>query len=415
MSTSLARAPRVVRTEVVPDPPDLLAALPASGGTAWVRRGEGFVGWGEAARIDPGTGPDRFARAAAELAALLGDLDVEDPARLPGRGPIAFASFTFDPRTPGSRLVVPAGLLARRDGHAWWTGTGAPFARPQPMPRVRLLASERVVYAGSSITELAWLEAVAAAAAEIAEGASGLRKVVLARDLRVATPAPLDVRLLAARLAERFPDCWTFVSDGLVGATPELLVRRMGRRVTSLVLAGSAPRGVDPASDARLGAALRGSAKDDHEHRLSVTSVRDALRELCPDLVTDPEPFLLRLENVQHLATRTGGTLSEPVTALELAGVLHPTAAICGTPSATALDRIRALEGMDRGRYSGPVGWVDARGDGEFGIALRCAELGPTGARLFAGAGIVGASLPERELEETRLKLRAMQSALEEG
>jgi menaquinone-specific isochorismate synthase len=410
MTATVARGALAARTEVVDDPGDLLATLPAEGGTAWVRRGEGLVGWGSATTVDPGTGPERFARAGAALAALLAGLggDAAGPA------PVAFAAFTFDPRTPGSRVVVPAAVLARRDGRAWLTTVGDPPPRPRPLPRVRLLPPERVVYAGSALPELAWLEAVAGAAAEIADGASGLQKVVLARDLLVTAPAPLDVRLLAARLAARFPSCWTFVHDTLVGATPELLVRRSGRRVTSLVLAGSAPRGADEAEDTRLGAHLRASAKDDREHRLSVASVRDVLAPLCPDLETDPEPFLLRLDNVQHLATRVRGTLAEPATALELAGILHPSAAVCGTPRGLALDRVRALEGMDRGRYSGPVGWVDARGDGEFGIALRCAELTPGGARLFAGAGIVGASLPERELEETRLKLRAVQSALED-
>jgi menaquinone-specific isochorismate synthase len=369
---------------------DLLGALPATGGTAWVRGGKGFVGWGEAARFDPGTGPGRFARAAAALPDLL------------GASGVAFASFTFDADAPGSVVLVPAGLVTHRD---------PPLVGTQP---VQLLPSRRVTYAGSSIPELDWLEAVDAVVREIG-GASGLEKVVLARDLFVRAPDALDVRLLTARLAARFPSCWTFLVDGLLGATPELLVRRAGREVTSLVLAGSARRGSDPAEDAKIGEALRASSKDAGEHRLSVASVRTALSPLCTRLDVSPEPSLLRLDNVQHLATQVHGTLAAPLTALEVAGALHPTAAVGGTPTALALDRIRALEGMDRSRYSGPVGWVDARGDGEFGIALRCAELTPAGARLFAGAGIVAGSRPEAELEETRLKLRAMQSALEEG
>ncbi len=378
---------------------DLLAALPATGGTAWIRGGEGIVGWGEKVRLDPGVGEGRFARAATELRSQL-----TEP------GSVAFASFTFDPNASGSVVLVPAGLLVTRGGQSRMTGIAPP---PADTP-VRLLPPSRVVYAGSSVPELAWLEAVDAAAREI-RGDSPLEKVVLARDLLVRAPDPLDVRLLAARLAERFPSCWTFLCDGLVGATPELLIRRTDRSVESLVLAGSAPRGTDPEVDARLGHALRTSAKNRTEHALSVASVRDALAPLCAQLHVEPEPSLLRLDNLQHLATWVRGTLEAPLTALEVAGTLHPTAAIGGTPTDLALERIRTLEGMDRGRYSGPVGWVDATGNGEFAIALRCAELTPNRARLFAGSGIVGDSLPESELEETRLKLRAMQSALEEG
>ncbi len=408
MSTSLAPA-------TVPGPaaPDLLAHLPREQGLAWVRRGDGLVGWGEAARLAPGTGPARFARTAARLRELFADLGPPPAPGEPGAGAVAFASFTFDAETDGSVVVVPAGVLGRRDGRTWVTGVGAPPRPPEPTPQARLVPSRRVVYSGSSLSEVRWMEAVDAAARE-ARGPSPLVKVVLARDEFVRSPEPLDARLLATRLAARFPSCWTFVCDGLVGATPELLIRRTGRAVTSLVLAGSAARGRDAEADARLGAALRSSAKDVGEHRLSVVSVRDRLAPLCTALAVDPEPFLLRLDNVQHLATRLSGTLAEPLTALEVAGALHPPAAVGGTPTALAVERIRALEGMDRGRYSGPVGWVDAAGDGEFGIALRCAELTPTGARLFAGAGIVAGSLPESELEETRLKLRAMQSVLDE-
>ncbi|MGH8930077.1 MAG: isochorismate synthase, partial [Egibacteraceae bacterium] len=176
--------------------------------------------------------------------------------------------------------------------------------------------------------------------------------------------------------------------------------------------AGSAARGADPGEDARLGEALRASAKNRSEHQLAVDSVRAALDPLCASLDVDAEPWLLQLGNVQHLATSVRGTLHRPVRSLDLAGALHPTAAVCGTPTTIALDHIRDLEGMDRGRYAGPVGWTDARGDGEWAIALRCAEVAGARARLFAGAGIVAGSLPEFELEETRLKLLAMQSAL---
>jgi len=412
--TTIAAVLRGPVTTRVHDVDELLAALPERGGAAWVRRGEGLVGRGEAARLDPGAGPGRFERAQRGLDEAFAAAPVEDLVGAPGTGPVAFASFAFDPDSAGSRVVVPGVVLGRRAGRSWRTVVGGGVVEDHRRDRVRLLPRpSRITYAGSSLPELSWLEAVADAAREVGTGRE-LRKVVLARDVQVTADEPLDVRVLAARLAERYAGCWTFLVDGLLGATPELLVRRTGGRVSSLVLAGTARRGDDDAEDAAIGSALQRSEKDREEHALAVASVRDVLAERCARLVVDPTPHLLRLANVQHLATRVEGVLDERATALELAGALHPTAAVCGTPRALALERIRAREGMDRGRYSGPVGWTDARGDGEFGIALRCAQLTDTGARLFAGNGIVAESLPELELEETRLKLRAMQSALED-
>lgn len=416
--------PLVVRSVEVDDPGPLLdlvpeAAVAASGGrgaVAWIADGDGFVGWGEAARCDAGVGAERFARAARWWAGVVADAEVDDAVGAPGSGPVAFASVSFDARSAGSVVVVPAVLVARRAGRTWVTVAGpggAPEAevRPQPPPR----SAQRIRYAGSSMPDLHWLEAVAAAVERIRGGA--LDKVVLARDHAVWAREPFDARSLLQRLAERFPDCFTFLCDGLVGATPELLVRRAGRGVESIVLAGSARRDADAGADADVGAALLASAKDRSEHDMAATSVAEVLGPRCDHLEVDDEPWLLRLANVQHLATRFRGelALAEPglPSALELAAALHPTAAVGGTPTPAAIALIRELEGMDRGRYAGPVGWVDARGDGEFGIALRCAELSGARARLFAGSGIVAASLPEAELEETRLKLRAMQSAFE--
>lgn len=404
-TTTLASA----STRAVEDPGDLLAGLPDADGIAWVRRGEGFIGWGRAASVPVPSETGRFEAVARELASLFGDRR-RSPLG-PGTGPLAFASFTFDPRSPGSVVSVPLEILGRRGGRAWRTSLGEGAGGP-PAP-LRLLPDDPdPVYGGSSIPELRWLEAVARTAAEI-RTIGALRKVVLARDLLVTSAHLIDGPRLARRLAERFPECWTFVCAGLVGATPELLLRRRGDQVTSVVLAGSAPRGVDAVEDERIGQALLASPKDRDEHELAVASVRDVLTDRCAELNVERRPSLVRLANVQHLATRVNGRQTGSGTALELAGALHPTAAVCGTPTALALERIPDLEGMDRGRYSGPVGWVDAQGDGEFGIALRCAELGQEGARLFAGAGIVGESLPEAELEETRLKLRAIQSCLE--
>jgi menaquinone-specific isochorismate synthase len=403
-----------VRTAEVPDPGELLARQPEPGGLAWVRRGEGLIGWGTALRLDLAP-PEPIRRAGDALAGLAALAEVDDPVTLPGSGLVAFVSCTFDPAAVGSVLIVPALLLGRRAGRAWITTISCDGPADEPVlgPVHAAPAPSRIRYAGSSSTELRWLEAVASATRRIAAGA--LDKVVLARDLAVWSEQPLDGRTLTRRLAERFPDCFTFSVDGLVGATPELLVRRLGRAVDSVVLAGTAARGADPDADTALGDELLASQKDRDEHTHAVASVRAVLAPRLPDLEVDG-PSLLRLDNVQHLASELRGTLAHPdETVLELAAALHPTAAVCGTPTELAFALIGELEGLDRARYAGPVGWVDRAGDGELGIALRCAEVDGTRARLFAGAGIVRASLPEAELEETRIKLLAFQAALEGG
>lgn len=409
------RAPLVARTVALDHPFRLVDHLPRDGGFVWLHGDDGLVGWGEAARVDPGVGVGRFARAADMLGECFAGCAVDDGVGAPGCGPVAFGAMTFDWRGGGSALVVPRVLVGRRGGRAWRTTitAGEPVATRALGAGGDAVPPARVRYAGSTVPELRWLEAVAAAVERIRAG--GMDKVVLARDRLVWSTTAFDPRVLLRRLGARFPDCLTFWFEGLVGATPELLVRRVGDAVESTVLAGSSPRGADPAADARLGAALRASDKDRREHALAVESVRAALAPRCARLYVDPRPSLLRLDNVQHLATHARGQLRAPATSLQLAGALHPTAAVCGAPTGESMRAIRALEGMQRGRYSGPVGWVDARGDGEWGVALRCAELYGARARMFAGAGIVDGSLPEAELEETRLKLRAMQSAFEGG
>lgn len=408
----------IARTVAVDEPARLLDLLPDPGAWAWVRGGEGLVAWGTAARFDPGTGPGRFAAARSRLAELAGRVEVDDGLGLPGSGLVALASFSFDDGG-GSVLVVPRTVVGHREGRWWVTTVGRP-GDPEVDDPTRALRDPapvtdhgRLRYAGSSRSELAWLDAVARAIAELRAGGE-LAKVVLARDRTVWARRPFDPRLLLRRLAAHYPTCYAFAVDGLVGATPELLVRRAGDEATSLVLAGTAPRGDDPARDEELGARLRASAKDVVEHRYAVESVLAALEPVADEAGADPAPWLLRLANVQHLATGVRARLASPAAdVLDLAARLHPTAAVCGTPTAAAREVITRLEDLDRARYAGPVGWVDAHGNGELGIALRCAEVDGTRARLFTGAGIMGASLPEAELEETRLKLRAMQSAIE--
>jgi len=401
---------RWVRTVEVDD--DAAAAITADGDLAWLTAAHEIAGWGAAVRIPVGAGPDRFARAAATFDRHVTAMRTDGGA---GGHPVAFCSFTFDEQRATSVVVVPRLTVRRRDGRAWLTVVGERPMGPEdialPPPAHDPNSAGKVRYAGTTATEIAWIDAVDRAIRRIAAGE--VEKVVLARDRMVYSHTPFVARRLLRRLRATFPSCFTFHVEGLVGASPELLIRRKGPRVSSLVLAGTAPRGRDEDDDARIGDALLHSVKDLAEHRPAVASVRRVLGPLAADLRVDSRPSLLRLDNLQHLASGVSGTLDQPVNVLELAGRLHPTAAVGGTPTDRALAMISELETIDRDRYAGPVGWVDAHGDGELAIALRCAQLSGTRARLFTGAGIVADSLPESELEETRLKLRAMQSAFE--
>jgi menaquinone-specific isochorismate synthase len=405
-----ATSPLAVRTVPVTEPVDLLSRLPDPSALAWVRHGEGIVGWGEAARVVvPGGDEKRFAWADTWLRTLFDSAIVDDPVQVPGSGLVAFGSFSFDPKSGDSVLIVPRAVLGRRDGRAWFTTIGH-LSDPLTLVRPRE-APSTLTWSDGTLTAARWTQAVAAAVERIREGRLG--KVTLARDLYALAREPIDARVLLARLAERFPGCYTFSCAGLVGATPELLIRRVGDQVDSLVLAGTCARGTDPADDRERGERLFTSAKDREEHRYVADMVRDALAPLCAELTLPAQPQLLTLPNVIHLASPVHGRLDRERSVLDVVAALHPTPAVCGTPTDIAMDLIRELEVMDRGRYAGPVGWVDARGDGEWGIALRCAEIDGARARLFAGCGIVSDSDPQAELAEAQTKFRAMQYALE--
>jgi menaquinone-specific isochorismate synthase len=415
--TSPDAAARTVTTVRTGDPGPLLPRLPADGGLSWVRRGDGLVAWGEVARLEV-SGPRALAEAAAWWAGWTAERDVDDELDVPGSGPVVFASIAFDPTAGTSVFVVPRVVLGRRDGVGWLTTVGDVDPRDVLLPEPPVDGSPlRLRYADGALDPATWCAAVATAVERIDAGE--LQKVVLARDLLVSADVPLDPRRLLRRLAARFPDCWTFAVDGLLGATPELLLRRSGRQLSARVLAGTAPRGAG-ADDDRLAAALIGSAKDRAEHALAVDSLVRALEPFCATLDAPTEPDLLTLANVRHLASDVTGTQRRTgrrglAGLLELIGAVHPTAAVCGTPTPDAAAVIAELEGMDRGRYAGPIGWLDARGDGEFGLALRCAELvGDDSARLFAGCGIVAGSDPAAELAETQSKFAAFQAALED-
>ena len=408
----------IVRTVAIPDPGDLLERIPQPDVVAWVHHGAGLAGWGEAVRVTLPAGDDRFTAGEKWLRSVFDAAEVDDRVRARGSGPVAFGSFTFDASSDGSVMIVPRTVLGRDGrGRAWLTTVterGEVPATWPPPANPGLVAPTGLSWRDGSLPGPRWEQAVADAVAAIKAG--GLRKVVLARDVFATADEPIDARVLLRRLALRYPDCFTFSCDGMIGATPELLVSRAGNLLSALVLGGTLPRGADPAQDQALGEELLASAKNNEEHAYAVDSIREALGPLCQALDIEARPSLLKFPNLQHLGTRVRGILADGTasrSALALAAAVHPPAAVCGTPAGTALELIRDLEHMDRERYAGPVGWVDVDGNGEWGIALRCGQLSGRTARLFAGCGIVAGSEPAAELAETLVKLQPMRGALE--
>jgi menaquinone-specific isochorismate synthase len=405
--------PLRVRTVEIPDPGPLEALLPPEGALAWIRRGEGMVAWGEAARHKPTSIGDAEEWWSVLSSGAVIEAELADP--LVGAGLVAFGSFVFDPDSAGrSTLVVPQTVVGRRNGRAWLTQVGSgtvpdvvltPTAPPRP--------PTGVAYVEGALSTDDWQAAVREAVRRI--NAGELDKVVLARDLLARADRDLDPRWLVRRLADRYASCWTYLVDGLVGATPEMLVRRDGGLVTSRVLAGTIRRCGTEETDLNLAAALARSGKDLEEHEYAVASVARSLSPFCSGMHVPEAPYVLELPNVLHLATDVTAAARPGTTALGLAAALHPSAAVCGTPREAAQSLILELEHLDRERYAGPVGWVDAHGDGEWAIALRCGQLDETDRRqirLFAGCGIVAGSDPAAELAESVAKLVPMREAL---
>ncbi len=373
----------------------------------------GLAGRGEALRLTLPTGPGRLGAAAREVAAALAAIRCEDDVKLPGTGAVAFAALPFADATPAS-VMVPALIAGRAEDGTGWVTTVAPEGAPTP-PLVAPVpaspdepASYRIT---TSPTPAEWCESVAAAVAAIRAG--GPTKVVLARQVLVEADAPFARGAILRRLAAGAPASMLYAVDGLVGASPELLVSRRGDIVRSHPMAGTTARTGDPVLDASLAARLLASAKDRIEHQITIDMVLDTILPFCSYVDSEPDPSIVAAANVQHLASLVEGRLSSPpASVLALAAALHPTPAVCGWPRAEALAIIDALEGGDRGGYAGAVGWVDAHGNGTFAVALRGMELAGIRARLWAGSGIVADSDPATELAETRAKLQAVLSAV---
>jgi len=416
--------PLVVRTVAIDDPGALLDLVPRHEALAWVRRGDGLVGWGRVAEIRT-HGTERFAEAERAWHDTVQHSVVRDEVSLPGSGPIAFGSFSFADDGEGV-LVVPRVVVGRRGSSAWLT-TIEPAAQIGPAPalaavldaREPVLAPGAVSFTEGALSVAGWRDVVAQGVEAIRRGE--VDKVVLARDVNATAEREIDPRWVLSRLAADYDSCWTFSVDGILGATPELLIRSDKGLVMSRVLAGTIRRTGDDDADVARAAILAHSSKDLEEHEYAVASVAHALEPFCSSTNVPDVPFVLHLPNVLHLASDVTGVLATGAehgagpSSLALAAALHPTAAVCGTPTGAARALISRIEGMDRGRYAGPVGWIGADGDGEWGIALRSAELDrddPRRLRLFAGCGIVAASDPGDELAESEAKLEPMRSAL---
>jgi len=428
----------------------------------WTRREAGLAGFGEIARFTA-TGPERFLEADIWWRHLVLEADVTDSVELPGTGPVAFGSFAFSKTSAHeSRLIVPEIVVGVRDNQAWltqlafdggplteetalaaldrWlssaprpaaegataTADSAGDATPGAVPgtaagavvRPLTLAAGATLHTGS-LSEEAWMDAVAAGVAEIRTGA--LEKLVLARDVVATIPSGVHAADVLRELAARYRECWTYGVDGLVGATPEMLIQVEGRTAQARVLAGTLDRrdahGEDGLPMDYATRVLAGSEKQRHEHEIAIQSLTKQLAPFSQAMNAHDEPFILELPNVWHLASDVKAELTEVEghvpTCLALINALHPTAAVCGTPTLVAGELIRKLEHLDRGPYAGPVGWLDAAGNGEWGIALRGAVIeSPQTVRLYAGCGIVDGSQPQAELAETWAKFRPMLESL---
>lgn len=352
-------------------------------------------------------GDDQAGRAAGVCAALAAHSRVEGDG-LEQAGihlPLVFGSLGFDADTDGV-LIVPRRVEVSWRGHVWLVDQevdGAAEGPLAPCDSAGVPSPGRVRVTAGSVSDSDYLERLSRLIVDLREGRA--RKVVIARDVIAQAERPVHPAWLAERLHEAYPTCWTYAIDGLVGATPEMLAEVHDGRVHVRVLAGTAGRDE--------GEQLLASRKDRLEHDIAVASVRESLAPLATNLSVPDQPQVLTLPNVTHLSSTIRGDVS--VTSLQAAGALHPTAAVCGSPTRVAKRMIRALEGGSRGRYAAPVGWMDARGNGQWGIALRCGQIDPKDprrVRVIAGGGIMPDSDPTRELLETEAKMRPVLAAL---
>jgi menaquinone-specific isochorismate synthase len=401
-----------ITTELLGDHPrlsEIATSLPVT--ASWIRGSDGFIAFGKY-KSHTVSGKKRFADASAWWQNELSLLEIKNTVHGVGTGPILFTSFSFSQDEP-SVLMIPEIVVVQKNGKSWITWIGN--EQPELFERVIKKDALEINWEEGALTDAQWLSAVEESVTRIKAG--GLEKVVLARDLIARSDKDIDPAALIQTLEAEYPSTWLFLVDNLIGATPELLVRLNKSMVTSRVLAGTIRRTGDEEKDFALAGSLAKSSKDLEEHEYAVRSVAEALEPFASSTNVPDAPFVLHLPNVMHLATDVTGVINDSAAKIDifkLLAALHPSAAVCGTPTDVAWDLIQAIEGMNRGRYAGPVGWVDAHGDGEMGIALRCGEIAPDhrSIRVFAGCGIVAGSIAEQELAESQAKLLPIRSAL---
>ena len=381
--------------DVAPD----LNDVAGDDGVLFVREGSGVAGRGVAARV-----------AIDDAVELLASIDHDSTVE--GARALAVGNLAFRPGAAGE-MIVPAVAVVKRNDETWVTSIdGADVAealrpQPEPVPSAPGWTLRQLVEVDR------YLAAVAAARDSVRAGT--LTKAVIARPIEVAADEPISIHAVLRRLKATFASSYRFSVDGFVGASPELLVEVDGPIVRSFPLAGTTLRTGDHENDARLAAELQASAKNQIEHRVVIDDVHDRLLRWVSYLDWEPEPSIVAVANVQHLGTRLEGMLSQPQpSVIELVRALSPTPALGGHPRDSALELIDRVEGFDRGKYGGAVGWVDAVGNGTWAVAIRCAEFSDDrrSARLVAGGGIVADSDPLAELAETQSKFQAMLSAI---
>ena len=386
----------------------LLELLPDQNPYTWVRNGEGLVGWGIYASTKV-KGANRFEDARKWWHQHLDSFHINNDVLGPGTGPVLFTSFSFD-ENEESELVIPKVVVGKRNQSTWITWIGNE-AQPKLLTRSEANPIPKISWRQSDVET--WKEKVLTAVTEIQE--DSLDKVVLAREIVADAEGDVDPRSVLRNLAKEYPGTWVYSNSGLIGATPELLIRLSNAMVVSRVLAGTISKTGDDDKDLALAASLARSSKDLEEHEYAVRSVADALSPFCSSTNVPDSPFVLHLSNVMHLATDVTGAIKESHKVVDIFAILsklHPSAAVCGTPTAQAATLIKRIERINRRRYAGPIGWIDAKGEGEQGIALRCGFIDGREIHAFAGCGIVAGSDASREVAESQAKFLPIINAL---
>ena len=405
-----------------------LELLPTDGFSCWVRDTSGLIGFGRTLRIRA-RGRQRFTELSDAWKAITEAAQIENEVDLLGSGLMCFATVAYSGESEVDSIIhVPEFVLGRRGGRVWLTSISTaevpplpPVLQAEPLQRVQSARAEAGHLGPEKwarlVEQVAGMLTPIDTSAEVDAFAEDptLRKIVLARDEVVTTDDDIDVRAVLGALNRSYPSCWTFDIAGLIGSTPELLIGVENGRVTSRVLAGTYRVEKDPMEEMPAARRLLSAHKDSTEHAFAIASLQRSLGSVAEDVTVDERPHLLPLANVIHSASDAQANLSPEsgLTALDVAAAVHPTAAVGGYPQASAVAHVDELEPLDRGRYSGPVGWMDGRGNGQFGIALRCGQLEDRNRiRLYAGAGIMPDSDPDTEVAETDAKLKPMRRAL---